>query len=213
MKLLLVPALLLALSAIAGDFRPEPASDRDRIARRFDLSAAEQRRAAAIAAARIARDTKADVVLGSEDPELLLPWELVDRLANVLGDDVVLETYRERWTSRGSERYLGDDFVNRLRAALGPLLNAEAKRRALQAELSRDAGNREAIQAEWSRVNSSICRLRADVLAESHKTFGHKNFQRFLYEVVAPEAVVLTSPSSSPEATIEMWLWIEGNCQ
>lgn len=213
MKLATMALLVCAFQADARGARVEQLTDSERATRRFDPAAAAARRAQAVADGLIAGNPTGKVIAGNRNPELLMRVELIDYLAGALGDPTSIAKYQEKWLARGVVGYLGGDFLNRLRLVAGTYVDAEAQIRALRTQ--RSAGSEEenpALGAELRRVNDSLCQLRADVLAAGRTTFGRDTFERFLYEVVAPDVLIFTGSSgSSPDTTLELWL--DGGCQ
>jgi len=188
----------------------------ERASRRLDPSLAAARRAVALAEGQIDRNSDLNVVLGSHDPELLMPWELMDRLlaAFHFRDAAVREKYRRQWFTPSACSFLGRDAFSRLEVILQPWIAASREAETVQAKLkTAPAAERETLQDQWQRANDSICPLRADALSAARKTFGRVNFDRFLYEVVAPGAVVLTTPSSDSGSRAELETWVEGGCR
>jgi len=61
--------------------------------------------------------------------------------------------------------------------------------------------------------SARACRSRARALSASREIFGRAAFDRFLYEAVAPGAVVLTSTPSGTSSRAELEAWIEEGCQ
>ena len=209
-----VALALLSLQLHATEERVVNVSDRERVARRFAPGEASQRRAAAVAGGRV-ENVDGYVVDGGRDPELLMPWEIMQYVSGAFeSGDAALSAYAERWRTRGAAAQLGDDFVPRLRAIMQPILDATSEMRRLQAQLpADDAAERERMQARRSTVNRSLCRLRAQALATARQTFGEERFHTFLYEAVAPDVVIVSTAASSPEATLDLWKWYEEGCR
>ena len=191
----------------------ERLSDSERIARRFDATAAAERRAAAIAEGRIAKGGDGNVVVGARNPELLMAWELMNHVEGVLNNPLQHGTMIANWDRRGAAALLGDDYLARLRAAVRPFLDANAELARLKAETSAAGSETQTVQARLSQVNHALCGLRADALEAARVAFGREEFQRFLYEIVAPDAVIISGSGSSPEETLTLWQWVEGGCR
>lgn len=187
--------------------------DQERAARRADRAASAARRRVAIAEGDARSDFEGNVVLGRHNPELLMPWELMEGLPQAFSNDVATRSkYRAKW-ARGS-RYLGEDMWTRLHAIAGPFIDADLENARLQRQLKTATGaEREKLEASRQLVNGSLCRLRADAIAAARTTFGKELFDAFLYEVLAADAVILTSTSGSPESLAGTWLWVEGGCR
>jgi len=188
----------------------------ERIARRFDPSEARARKEDAVAQGHVARDSDFNVVLGDRDPELLMPWELMDRLvtAYTWRDDKVKERYRRQWFASEAARQFGEDFYSRLQEVLLPFLDATSEAERLQAGMNGAAGESDAgSRKQWQEANHAICPSRAKALSAAREIFGRAAFDRFLYEAVAPGAVVLTSTPSGTSSRAELEAWIEGGCR
>jgi hypothetical protein len=217
-----------ASSAMAADPPPKSPEKRvweltreERLALRFDPSLAAARRAVAVAEGVVSRDdTDPDlnVVIGSRNPEMLMAWELMDHIIApfTVQHQKRQEEYRSKWTARGAAKYLGDDFWTRLQSVLKPIIDAENEMHRIDA-LRKSATDEErpAIDAESSRVNALLCPLRAKGLKDARAAFGHEAFERFMYEAVAPDAVVLKSWAKP--VTIESLqsgeVWVDEGCQ
>lgn len=203
-------------TAVSGQSAPpaRPAWEwtlEERVTRRWSKALEAELREAAVAAGHSVEDESQRVILGDRHPELLLPWELMNSLAGGAYHPARRDKYRKRW-ARGSE-YLGEDFWTRLQAVAGPFFDAGNKLEELQLATDRASGTeRPALDAEWSLVNGSICRLRSEALRAARTTFGREQFDRFLYEVVAVGAVIYVSTSSDDGEHIENVVWMEEGC-
>lgn len=188
-------------------------SNLERMELRHDSRANVERRAAALAKGRQLPNADSIVVDGSRDPELLTPWELMD----LLSATYYLREHgrkQQRWIARGAKAYMGEDFVTRIRTVAAPWIDADAElRRIGERKLVADAEERAALQQQWAMVNRSICPLRAQALTALREEFGRENFDRFLYEAVAPDVFVVTTRASSPEAAAELDRWVEDGCR
>lgn len=222
-------SVLLALSCVAFAGEPSPRSTgkqaweltrEERLALRFDPSLSAARRAVAVADGVVRRDDPnphLNVVIGSRDPEILMAWELMDDIIWVfnLEDPKRQKAIRATWVERGAAKCLGEDFWPRLQVVLGPIIDARAELRRAQAEA--DVATKEAQSAAdeaWSRANVRICPLRAKGLRDARAKFGAEKFERFLYQVIAPDAVVLKSSSTpSPSERASSEVWVEDGCQ
>jgi len=188
----------------------------ERVASRHDPVLAAARRAVALKEGQLSADSDLNVVLGSRNPELLLPWELMDRLlvAFTFRDAAVSKKYRERWFADAEGSPLGPDAFARIETLLREFIDASSETERLQAALDK-AGPQErpTLQLQWEKANDSICPLRAKALNDARETFGRANFDRFLYDVIAPGAVILTTPAKNPHSRAELESWVEGGCR
>jgi hypothetical protein len=192
----------------------------ERLALRFDQSLAAARRAVGVADGVVRRDDPDPylmVVNGKRDPELFMAWELMDHVTPVfnLTDNARRESIRATWTARDAAQHLGQNFWERLQVVLGPIIHAEAElRRVSLAKRAATGAASEPLEVEWTKINATLCPLRAKGLADARAAFGRQEFDRFLYEVVAPDAVVLSSSSStSPQERASSDIWVEDGCQ
>ena len=145
------------------------------------------------------------LVDGRRDPELLMPYELMNHL-------VVAYYHRDqdlvrRWQER---------VFPRVNASLGP--GADEKLRAVMRPFA-DAWRCEVLNdqippaPECSDRMHSLCPARGAALAAARMAFGQVEFDRFLYEVVAPHAITAVSHSSpSLTSAIEFHQWQEEGC-
>lgn len=190
-------------------------TDRERLAARYDPTFVSHRLATAIQDKRVGGDVAqvAVIIDGDRNPELIMPAELMAGVAMAYSDDPgVRGKWRAQWAA-GSE-FLGEDFWPRLYVACRPFIDADVESSRLQREMRvAPEGERENLKEKWSAVNASICPTRAGALAAARATFGRERFDRFLYEVIARGQVVRSTAASTPEASAEMLLWIEGGCQ
>lgn len=186
--------------------------DSERIARRYEPGEFALRRSRAIALGREVRETES-IVLGSENPELFLPWELIG-FAKLLYYPETVEQREKAGRIRERAALLGFDqkFLERLQPITQPLLDALSENRRLQRKLETmtedDPASRK-LGEEARRVNKLICPAHATAIAAARQEFGRETFDRFLYEAIAPEAVLTVIPTKDPEAL----LWYEQGCR
>jgi hypothetical protein len=187
--------------------------DRVRVARRFDPAAAAARLQVAVAERASSADAETDVVIGRHNPELIMPWELMNNLPAAYSDDAATRAkYRSKWSD--GTRHLGDDFWMRLHAVAGAFIDADNRRVALERDRQLATGAaRDDLDRRIREVNRSLCGLRADALAAARSTFGPESFDAFLYEVIAPGEVIRQTRSASPRSAAELFLWVEGGCR
>lgn len=181
----------------------------ERIAARSDVAARAERWSVARASGEIRGAVATDLVLGSRNPELVMPVELMQQVGLAFLPDRQ-ERWRKQWAA-GAE-ILGPDFWDRLEWVALPLF--ETMRR------SAELGSRIAVATDIERhrlleelqtVSAPECRQCAEALAAARAVFGREAFDRFLYQVVAPGTKFMIG-SSSP-ATLELhWRWLEEGC-
>jgi hypothetical protein len=133
---------------------------------------------------------------GRTNPELFLPYELFDSIAGGLSPNPNIrqktrEFYREDLIAAG---YDENEFWAALETAASPYLTL--KRRAYL-DHERDvaaAKKRGDTHTPSMRGNDeSLCRARIDGLNAARQHFGRETFDKFLYNVVAPNKMFATS--------------------
>ena len=192
--------------------------DAQRVKLRFDSLASSVRRSRAIAeGVTVSADEPNRIfVLGSHDPELIMPAELMGMIAVTYATETELgRKYRARWFREGVERF-GDDFWDRLYEAGRPFVDRDlAMRGRLHERSPRKAkATADAAAADEDPSGTDLCLMRANALAAARQKFGREKFDAFLYEVIAPDAGVIESSSSSgPDAMADAALWVEGGCR
>jgi hypothetical protein len=208
--------------AASGDEAPrsKPAwlmDDSERLARRFDPVAAAARLRLAVAEGDVPVNSGAeDAVFGRHNPELFLPWELLDDVYGVFNlDPAAQRQRRDKWVDRGAPRLLGDDFWTRLQELLRPLIVAEGElKRVHLAQQAATGAARRALLVEASRhLSDSLCPLRAKALEAAREAFGRETFDRFLYEVVAPESGSYSGSSAGLSGMASGLLWVAEGCK
>jgi hypothetical protein len=216
--LVLCTFLFAGSSAHADDPEPKRASDwtlEERLMLRFDPGHAAIRRAKAIAEGHTFTDPEAIVVLGSHNPELVLPSELMPHIAFAFDSNAEKRNrVRQKMMARGAENYLGSDFWAKLYIVARPFIEAylENRRTTILLQEASEA-EREGLRRRQSKANNSICPSSAEALRAAREAFGRANFDAFLYEVLADESVIIGSPMKSPEARRDLYRWYEGGCR
>ena len=210
-----LPFVMLFLLAVQ-DAPPKAAwewTNEERIAARTDAGSRAARRDAAGAAGDVSPGEDADdIVIGSRNPELLMPYELMDRVALAFFTGGARQAqWRERW--RAGEEILGEDFWGRLATVTRPFFDGHRR----FADLARRAeetpeGARGILREEQQRIHQSQCRQRLDALNAARTTFGRERFDRFLYEVVAPGEKILTSLNEPFGPSGDPWRWMADGC-
>lgn len=187
----------------------------ERLAKRFEPVAAAARRVAAMQEGRDINDPRANVIVGSRNPELFLPSELMDLLSPAFDSDAGVRAKKRDETDRRVKSLgLPPDFWERLEDVAQPFFAANSNLRRLNLELrsaTTDFAREQQIHSELFRINASLCRERADALASARKEFGPLVFDRFLYQTIAPDASVIVTSSGGSGA--DSLLWVEEGCR
>jgi hypothetical protein len=183
----------------------------DRSARQRGIARGE----AAIAAGLLEpTDRSDDFVIGTQNPELFMPHELMERLFGGFHPDVVLQReYRRKWLERGAAQYLGDGFWDRLYAAVRPFIIAKV----VEIDIGEESAGvpdptEHAFQERWIHARNAVCPARARALAAAREVFGRENFDAFLYQAVAPDAVMGTKLPDVSKLPGQ-WRWEEEGCR
>ncbi len=165
-------------------------SDEERLAIRFDPESMRARVRNAKADGNIrGEEEERDVVYGTRNPELFLPFEVYRHLISTvfttnLGARGV---FRDGFLERASALALGPDFWERLEEAVRPDLQARAEVRALAARLaSAPESGKADLSREMDQTQSLGCRTREQGLEAARRAFGQEVFDQFLYIGVAP---------------------------
>lgn len=186
--------------------------DLERIQRRLHAGDNELRRLRAEMDDEIGGGRTGIVVIGKHTPELLMRWELMNHVEGAFSSEVHFAKYTPRWQKRGAAKLLGENYLERLQNVMAPLVNAQKELARLQAGMKALQGDElAAAQKEHSRVMKSVCPLRARAMADGQKEFGAEAFDRFLYEAVAADAIITTSPMT-PEDMLDMVQWLDEGC-
>lgn len=180
-----------------------------RLAERFDAEAAGKR--AALAETCRGTDCRGKIIVeGRLNPELFMPWELMNDLVLAYDDDFHTQTvYRHAWLNRACHLPLPSDFWNRLYVAGQEFFKGWENERLLAATLSSARSSEKAsLNARLVLARRDLCVNRARALSAARQTFGDETFDRFLYEAVAPDKSVVGDSTNA-----RMHAWIEGGCQ
>jgi hypothetical protein len=133
---------------------------------------------------------------GRTNPELFLPHELFDSIAGGLSPDAKIRQktrsfYREDLIAAG---YDDNEFWAALETAASPYV--ALKRRAYLDHI-RDTAAAKKSGSPWTPSDHSddpsLCRARIDGLNAARQHFGRETFDKFLYNVVAPNKMLATS--------------------
>lgn len=177
----------------------------ERLSERFDSSSVKKRQAEATTpggeskafSPRLA--ASANVIEGRRHPELLLPVELFRQLVHVSfgTQGKGSARFREHFLKKGAEYGLEARHWEHLGALVQPYL------RSLEGLTDADtAGLGPARSQDKTRAGIASCRERAAALAEAREQFG-PDFDRFLYEVVAPLTTVAANQGAAELRRIE----------
>jgi hypothetical protein len=206
----------LVLLVIAGSFvavpvqaqkRPWEWSDEERIARRSDPVLARERVASSrqVAGSTIRSDTtammlKGDVINGNVHPELFLPVELFSIFINAAfaPSEEDRSIYRQASAERSSQP-IPADFWLRLEELTHEYNAVMAEARGINKRAGVSTGaERERLMRESEVLQARQCARLARALEQSRVAFGKAEFDRFLYEAVAPTAVIALAEPSTP---------------
>lgn len=212
-----IAAAVFCCAALAGELSagapvpPWKVALQARLTERFDPGQASLRRAAAVAGGRKLSAVE-NIVVGGTHPELLLPSELMDHLTlGFTTDDAMRAEYRSKWQARGAEVLLGPGYLDRVERHAAAFLAANADILRIGAiGASSTGGLSPQLREQYQRASQSLCPLRADALRVLREEFGRETFDRFLYEAVAPDAVMLTTSSDGDPSSV--WMWVEEGC-
>jgi len=172
----------------------------ERLARRYDSAlAAERRRNTPQCASGCG---EAFIVDGRLNPELLLPTELMDTLAGMytMSNAERRGAVRAQWL-RHAPAAQRDHFWDELHAAGRPFFESWAEFQRLNAVLeTASESDRERLQARRDEVFDSLCARRVAALAAARTLFSEKEFDRFLYEAIAPGVFISESGGTVSDA-------------
>jgi hypothetical protein len=147
-------------------------------------------------------DGKPVVVLdGSKNPAAFMPSELFNHLlvSCYLTNPDVQKNFRMLYGAAAVSQGIGKNLFAQLDKIVAPFIASQRAARA--AAMAGD-------QAATKKAADTDCRDRADALQAAYAAFGHDQFQRFLYQGVAPSSAL-----TGEVATTKQLLWIEGGCQ
>jgi hypothetical protein len=196
--------VLLTVTAVAEEAAWKLTLEQ-RAARRADPVANAARREAAAAKGRSGFSATDNVVYG--DPSVIAPIELVDRVIVFNLPPDVAAKRRHNWMMRGAADILGPDFWNRLQVVFSEVI-------------AHDRGYRRpgAVPLAPLPNENPECAATANALVKARVEWGRETFDRFLYEVVAPDVFFYSSSSDpaalqNPEHWVEEWKWLEAGCR
>lgn len=189
-------------------------TDEERLARRYDLSSMHSRESAYIAKTEGAAVAAGrDVVEGDRNPELFLPFELYRGLLMRAFSPLpeASQVFRDGFQERSGDEWFGHDFWQRLEQTARPYLDSIEAQRSLAKEYqTAHPGRRAEIDRQSEDFGKADCRLRAQNLEAARAIFGREAFDRFLYEAVAPDMMMI---SVSSEVSADHLRHLAGGCQ
>lgn len=181
--------------------------DATRVARRFDPDLAAER-AAASEFCRVNRCDGKVIVDGKQNPELIMPWELMARVPDAYHPDPIwFEHHRSLWAPRvgiSPTATFWDQLYEAAKEYVDTAREIELLLRQLNATPEVD---RPPIAEQIRERERTMCWRRAEALANARLVFGRCAFDRFLYQAIAPDLHV-----SSRAETAASTLWVEGGC-
>ncbi len=217
--LLLVILALLSIPCTGEEASKKPwqLTDEDRLARRFDPAAMRAREVAALAEGQVGPGQGRDVVVGSLHPELFLPWELWRSLISATMGPVpevragFRETYELRARELGTTLPGGEEFWQRIEGLAGPSLRSREEQRSLSAQARAAQGTAKVkLESQLEREGVVSCKMLVDALEQARGEFGREAFDRFLYEIVAPDANLT---SADDQVSADQLAFLAGGCQ
>lgn len=215
---LTIPGGLSATSGQPSRIKPpEEWTLEERLERRFDRSQVLHRKQ--VEASKSGQESEAAlsddmiVVDGAENPEILLPWELFDRLL-ALGfspDPDSRAVWRKIFHPALDSLGFEESFWQKLEDVAQEPLNIRSRLHELRVQSKQAPHARQAeLRAEMERLGSSTCRDRAVALSKAKEMFGTQRFQRLLYQGVAPHTKTVMPADASWADRLR---WMEGGCQ
>lgn len=192
--------------------------DGDRIAARMDSSAAaqrlqrhdkQQRRNGVSANSSASTDYPAkaiDIIDGSHDAHLYLPFELFDQLVRLgfADDPQTRSAYRESKDKQRQEAGLPPDMWERLDSLVAPYRSDRKRERDIAFSSLSESDRR----LESERLALQVCRDRYVAMREANHQFG-PSFKRFLYTAVATSMSSTIVRAQNPK-TLAV---VNGGCQ
>ena len=197
-----LPEMVFAASSSSGPAKaPWLWTDGERLAARFDAAAQNARVEAFVASRRVASVSRiqskavtqepgrpADVILGSDHPELLMPFEIFGifvRAAYGKEDDVAQGVRRDA-ESKAATLGLPADFLVTVERESMELIRAERDYGDFDSAYSRRKPITIAEMAARQRAfEARACPLRAEAIKRLRSIFGLR-FDQFLYSAIAP---------------------------
>lgn len=217
---------LCAVGSTAEAEEPENASKKpawqltidERLEARFDIDKMAERREAAEARALeqglpLPNPTR-DLVIGSINPEVYMPWEIMNHLLD-LGFEPHQEfraMYRAEIDERLHELGFEADLWSTLEVAAAQYLRQYQLQNTMMAGLE-DAAKRDEIVAKIKEVQHPMCAFRAAALEAAREMIGRETFDRILYQVVAPEMELSFSYELGYSEHERVLRFVEGGCR
>lgn len=202
-----VGALLLLFTSAAPGERPRPQvgqekpawewTEEERVAARLNPQWQEESRQRAIARGQSVPEG-VTIIHGSLEPELFLPAELFDLFISTVFTDNL--DARISWRQGISRRYSGRlpvDFWERLEHVTRELRDGMKRDRELGQELSStEEAERQRVLVRLDLVRAENCALSKEALRRARSLLSAREFDRLLYEAVAPN-LVAARPAAS----------------
>ena len=146
---------------------------------------------------------------GRKNPELLLPMELFRNLLSGLQADPMARTVlREAYAPVTTRLNLPNGLLDQLLVIADEYLARDSRIQSLNERLA-TSGTLDAprLSAERDALSQTQCATLFDALTAARKRYGTSQFDRFLYEAVAPGMVVTIF---GPEEAGELAWWERG---
>jgi len=154
----------------------------------------------------------ADSFNGRTHPELFLPTEVFHEFIKMscTGEQQQRDLIRHAMAADVARYGFPADFWNRLDALLSfHVSDLQAERDLLASRSKEDGAARERLERSLQMKRDDVCRGRAEGLALARDTFGRERFDRFLYQVVAPNMFYVADKLQ----TAAQLRWREGGCR
>jgi hypothetical protein len=203
----------LSLSAQSPIKKPWQYTDDERLAMRFEVASMQARLESALADDAVDEGELRDVVEGSKNPELFMPWELYRTLltAAFSSNPDARKGFRDNFEPWRKALGLPEDFWDRLGSHAEPYLSWELETRSLGAEMMAAQGKKSGeIERLVDTRGLESCRLRIETFEAARKAFGRERLDRFLYEAVAPGLGLSAADST---ASLEQLRFLAGGCR
>jgi hypothetical protein len=157
-------------------------------------------------------DSTTILVDGSSNPELILPYQLFERLVRQLyssGAEAQANP-REKVLPEARKYGLGDDLLETLeKVAPGYLAHKRQEKERFERYSTGSPAEKKKLEQEEKEAGLAMCAVRKQGLEAARSFFGPEKLDRFLYEVIAP-GMSMRYPD---RAWKEQLLYIEGGCR
>lgn len=183
----------------------------ERIERRLNPTAVQERITRAVEEGQLSRQRLDGSVYidGARNPELLLPWEILQQLTmqGLVAAEPARSGYREMLEDTRQRLDLPESFWSDLEQVTQPFVSSLRA----QVALARQAHFSTAVSLrQLEALQSHDCQLRARALAEARHRFGRELFDKFLYQSVAPTMTIVAEQNDNESYRLS---WVEEGCK